>query len=179
MDTTAPRVRPWSSSPSGGFASIPHRRLHPGRCRRMRQCSQGDGCTSSRSAGSTRSTKAIPRWPSSSGHGATRRLASSPTPSYCASDSGLSRGFTHYDDFIFPEFTALKMAVLVNRVLLGLGNDRAVRGGSAIARRVAALCASGLAVTGLRSQGRRDGQPRVPRLAVASGRSRSGRFSRS
>src|SRR5262249_26838098 len=26
---------------------------------------------------------------------------------YCASDSGLSRGFTHYEDFIFPEFTAL------------------------------------------------------------------------
>ena len=25
---------------------------------------------------------------------------------YCASDTGLSRGFTHYEDFIFPEFTA-------------------------------------------------------------------------
>jgi arylsulfatase A-like enzyme len=41
--------------------------------------------------------------------------------SYCASDSGLSRGFTHYEDFIFPEFTAPKTAVLVNRVLAAFG----------------------------------------------------------
>jgi arylsulfatase A-like enzyme len=40
---------------------------------------------------------------------------------YCASDTGLSRGFTHYDDFIFPEFTAPKTAVLVNRVLAVFG----------------------------------------------------------
>ena len=30
---------------------------------------------------------------------------------YCASDSGLGRGFTHYEDFIFPELTAFKTAV--------------------------------------------------------------------
>ncbi len=36
---------------------------------------------------------------------------------YCASDTGLSRGFTHYEDFIFPGFTAPKTAVLVNRAL--------------------------------------------------------------
>jgi arylsulfatase A-like enzyme len=40
---------------------------------------------------------------------------------YCASDTGLSRGFTHYDDFIFPEFTAPKTAILVNRVLAVFG----------------------------------------------------------
>jgi arylsulfatase A-like enzyme len=40
---------------------------------------------------------------------------------YCASDTGLSRGFTHYEDFIFPEFTAPKTAVLVNRVLAVFG----------------------------------------------------------
>jgi arylsulfatase A-like enzyme len=40
--------------------------------------------------------------------------------SYCASDSGLARGFTDYRDFIFPELTALKMAVLVSRALQGL-----------------------------------------------------------
>jgi arylsulfatase A-like enzyme len=40
---------------------------------------------------------------------------------YCASDSGLARGFTHYEDFIFPEYTAPKAAVLVNRVLTVLG----------------------------------------------------------
>ena len=38
---------------------------------------------------------------------------------YCAADSGLSRGFTHYQDFIFPELTALKTAVLVSRALDG------------------------------------------------------------
>jgi arylsulfatase A-like enzyme len=39
--------------------------------------------------------------------------------SYCGTDSGLARGFTHYQDFIFPELTALKMAVLVSRALDG------------------------------------------------------------
>jgi arylsulfatase A-like enzyme len=38
---------------------------------------------------------------------------------YCASDSGLGRGFTHYQDYIFPELTAFKMAVLVSRALKG------------------------------------------------------------
>ena len=36
---------------------------------------------------------------------------------YCASGSGLARGFTRYHDFIFPELTALKTAVLVSRAL--------------------------------------------------------------
>jgi arylsulfatase A-like enzyme len=35
---------------------------------------------------------------------------------YCASDSGLSRGFTRYHDFIFPSLTFLKTSVLINRV---------------------------------------------------------------
>ncbi len=38
---------------------------------------------------------------------------------YCASGSGLGRGFTLYQDYIFPELTAFKMAVLVDRVLHG------------------------------------------------------------
>ena len=40
---------------------------------------------------------------------------------YCAADSGLSRGFTRYQDFIFPKLTALKTAVMVNRALEGRG----------------------------------------------------------
>jgi arylsulfatase A-like enzyme len=36
---------------------------------------------------------------------------------YCARDSGLARGFGHYEDFIYPELTALKTAVLVRRAL--------------------------------------------------------------
>ncbi len=39
--------------------------------------------------------------------------------SYCARDSGLARGFTHYEDHILPELTALKLAALVNRALEG------------------------------------------------------------
>ena len=39
---------------------------------------------------------------------------------YCASNSGLDRGFTVYHDFIFPRLTALKPAVLVRRPLDGL-----------------------------------------------------------
>ncbi len=39
---------------------------------------------------------------------------------YCASDSGLDRGFTSYQDHIFPELTAFKTAVTVDRVLMGL-----------------------------------------------------------
>ena len=39
---------------------------------------------------------------------------------YCATDSGLGRGFTHYEDFDFPGLTALKTAVLVRRALPGM-----------------------------------------------------------
>ncbi len=46
---------------------------------------------------------------------------------FCAADSGLSRGFTHYRDFIFPELTALKTAVLVSRALEGFQTVSALR----------------------------------------------------
>ncbi len=36
---------------------------------------------------------------------------------YCGADSGLSRGFTVYQDYIFPELTALKLSGLVGRAL--------------------------------------------------------------
>jgi arylsulfatase A-like enzyme len=39
---------------------------------------------------------------------------------YCGSDSGLGRGFTRYEDDSFPGLTALKTAVLVDRVLTGV-----------------------------------------------------------
>jgi arylsulfatase A-like enzyme len=44
---------------------------------------------------------------------------------YCGTDTGLARGFTHYQDFIFPELTALKTAALVSRTLEGM---RAIAG---------------------------------------------------
>ena len=39
---------------------------------------------------------------------------------YCASESGLARGFTVYRDYIFPGLTAVRMAVLVDRPVNGL-----------------------------------------------------------
>jgi arylsulfatase A-like enzyme len=39
---------------------------------------------------------------------------------YCGRDSGLARGFTHYEDYIFPNLTCFKIAVLVNRTLTGI-----------------------------------------------------------
>jgi arylsulfatase A-like enzyme len=40
--------------------------------------------------------------------------------SYCARDSGLDRGFTQYQDFIFPELTVFRKTVLVSRALLAI-----------------------------------------------------------
>jgi arylsulfatase A-like enzyme len=39
---------------------------------------------------------------------------------YCGADSGLARGFTFYQDHIFPELTVLETAELVNRALEGI-----------------------------------------------------------
>jgi arylsulfatase A-like enzyme len=39
---------------------------------------------------------------------------------YCARDSGLARGFTHYEDFWFPGLTCFKTAVLVSRSVAGI-----------------------------------------------------------
>jgi len=48
---------------------------------------------------------------------------------YCASDSGLGRGFTTFQDQIFPRLTGLKMATLVDRSLEGLkAVDRILKG---------------------------------------------------
>jgi arylsulfatase A-like enzyme len=39
---------------------------------------------------------------------------------YCASDSGLARGFARFEDYIFPELTAFHMAVLVDHFVEGV-----------------------------------------------------------
>ncbi len=39
---------------------------------------------------------------------------------YCASDSGLGRGFTAYEDYVFPRLTACKAASLVDRTVNGI-----------------------------------------------------------
>ena len=40
--------------------------------------------------------------------------------SYCASDSGLGRGFTDFRDYIFPRLNAFHTAVLIDRLVTGL-----------------------------------------------------------
>jgi arylsulfatase A-like enzyme len=39
---------------------------------------------------------------------------------YCGADTGLGRGFAHYEDYVFPELSAFKMAALIARPLEGL-----------------------------------------------------------
>jgi arylsulfatase A-like enzyme len=39
---------------------------------------------------------------------------------YCGTDTGLGRGFATYQDYIFPELSAFKMATLINRPVEGL-----------------------------------------------------------
>jgi arylsulfatase A-like enzyme len=39
---------------------------------------------------------------------------------YCAADSGLDRGFDHYEDYIFPQLSAFKSTSLVNRSVKGI-----------------------------------------------------------
>ena len=88
---------------------------------------------------------------------------------YCASDSGLGRGFTVYEDYIFPELTALKTAVLVDRALMGMHGLAYFLEDWLESARLQPLCATPLAVVRQRSQGSGGGQSRVPRLAVAAG----------
>ena len=87
---------------------------------------------------------------------------------YCAADSGLGRGYTVYRDYIFHELSPFRMAVMVQRSLEGLQTigdvlgdaldlDLAEGGRDARPRAVRD-----------RPQGGRDGQPGVPRLAVAT-----------
>ena len=49
---------------------------------------------------------------------------------YCSYDSGLNRGFAHYEDYVFETFDTVRSAVLVDMVLKGLNKI-----GSFLARR--------------------------------------------
>ncbi len=65
----------------------------------------------------------IPRWRSFSVTGATRLPDSLPIPDTVPSIQGSRRGFTRYQDFVFPELTALKTAVLVSRRWMDCGRS--------------------------------------------------------
>ena len=87
---------------------------------------------------------------------------------YCAADSGLARGFTHYQDFIFPELTALKTAVLVSRALEGFQTIVYFTEDWLESAGLLPYVRTPLAVAGHRSQGGGGGQSRAPRLARAA-----------
>ncbi len=88
-----------------------------GRFRHMRACLQAGGFMNSRLAGSPRWIAKNPRSPSSLETTATQPPASLPIRGTAASSSGLSRGFTHYEDHIFPSLTTLKTCAMVARAL--------------------------------------------------------------
>ena len=143
----------------------------------MRPCLQDDGCTSSRSAGSRRLTEHIPRWRSSSGDRGYATAGFVANTFYCATDSGLARGFTHYQDFIFPELTALKMAVLVSRALDGFQAIVYFTEDWLESAGLLPYVQTPLAVAGHRSQGGGGRSIASSLTGSHGGRSRSGRFS--
>ena len=74
-------------------------RRPPGPCRRTRACSRAGGPTSFRPAGRRRSTTPTPRSPSrlsSLGYDTAGFVANL---DYCGRETGLARGFTHYEDY--------------------------------------------------------------------------------
>ena len=100
--TIVPPARRSMSWRTQASASTACRRPRRGRCHPMRACLLDDGLTSSPPAGSRRSTGRYPTLAEFLGSRATRRPASSPTTWYCASDSGLARGFAAYQRLHFP-----------------------------------------------------------------------------
>ena len=73
--------------------------------------------------------------------------------SYCASGSGLERGFTAYEDYMFPRLTAFKAASLVDRSVEGIRGARAFPRGSAGHRPLENAGATPLLAGQRRSQG--------------------------
>ena len=113
----------WSNWPSAGFASIGCRRPRHGRCHPMRACSPDVGRTSFPPAGSRpldRTYPTLAEFLGSRGYATAGFVANY---WYCASDSGLDRGFAAYEDYIFPRLTAFKSAVAGESVLKGDPGD--------------------------------------------------------
>jgi arylsulfatase A-like enzyme len=72
---------------------------------------------------------------------------------YCASDSGLNRGFVTYEDYNFPGLTAFKAAVLVDRSVTGMQVvERLLEDWLEIDRLSSAMQRLGLLVNGDRKQ---------------------------
>ena len=162
MATTGPPARPWSSSPSRGIRfdsaratsswTLPsHANMFTGRW--LHELSVGWFTPL------TRHAPTLAEFLGDRGYATAGFVANT---GYCAADSGLSRGFTQYQDFIFPELTALKTAVLVSRALMGLqaivffSEDWLESAG------LLPLCQAPHVVAGRRSQGGGGGQSRAP-----------------
>ena len=141
-----------SSLPSGGSSLIPLSRLPHGPYLPMQQYLQDDGCTSFRSAGSTRLTKDIPRWLSSSAVGGTQRPASSQIR-HIAPRYGLESWLHALRGFHLPRVHRTKDGGPGKSPAGGVRKSLTFRGVPAIAGQVATLCAGALAGMCLRSQG--------------------------
>ena len=85
---------------------------------------------------------------------------------YCSSDSGLDRGFTAYQDYIFQRLSFLTTAVLVDRPLDGLQAIERVPRGLAGFRSPGAGGGTPLVALQDQSKRGRGRQSRVSRLAV-------------
>ena len=111
----------WSGWRPGGSASTRRARRPPGRSPRTRPCSPADGPTSSTRAGCIRCWTALSRpWPNTWGHYGYATAGFVGNTFYCSYDSGLNRGFTHYDDYIFETLETVRSARLVDIVLKDL-----------------------------------------------------------
>ena len=86
----------------------------------MRACLLDDGRTSSPPAGSPRWIGPIPTLAEFLGSRGYATAGFVANYWYCASDSGLERGFAAYEDYIFPRLTAFKAASLVDRSVDGI-----------------------------------------------------------
>ena len=71
----------------------------PGRPHRTQACSQDAGVTSSRWAGTGRSTARARRWPSILEHQGYATAGFVANTTYCSYETGLDRGFAHYEDY--------------------------------------------------------------------------------
>ena len=167
MATSAPPARPSSSSPSGGFGSIPLGPRHRGRCRPMRQCLQDDGCTSSR-WWLNPLDEALPRWPSTLVARATRRPDSWPIRCFARATPGWAAALLIIEDYIFPEYTASRRPSWSNRVLAVFRTIVAGRGGTAVLAWLRPHVQQLWRSLVFDRKGAADRQPRVSRLAVAA-----------
>ena len=117
----APRPR-WMAWPRGGFASIVPVHPHPGRSPRTPASSPAAGPMSLACNGWSRLTGNFPTLAEYLGtHGyATAGFVSN--AGYCSYDTGLDRGFTHFEDYVLERLGSLRTAGLLDAAVKSFGH---------------------------------------------------------